>query len=97
MTKQEKRLLRKYAFALTFSPYRRLYLTYLAQRRCYFEKVLNIPMTNTFDNDVDYDYYLSMYNVINKESCNIENLTILYAMTCKVYAERIKKYGVYAL
>lgn len=99
MNKKYKKLLRRFAFLMAISSYRRVVLTYLAFQRCYFDKVLQ--RTWLFDDTklhlTDYDFYMNMFETINKENCNNENLTILYALVCKVYAKRITDYGVYEL
>ena len=97
MTKQEKKDLRRFAFILAVSSYRRVVLTYYALKRAYFEKVLK-RYDNLDENRLcyaDYDYYINMFNAVNKDNISLTNLTILYASVCKCYAMRIKKYGVY--
>lgn len=97
MSNKDKKLLRKYAFLLLTTSYRRLYLTYLGMRKAYFEKVLKRDIDFVFTYDADFDYANSMYKSVSKENANIDNLIIIYALTCKAYAERINKYGVFVL
>ena len=97
MTKKDIKLLRKYAFSLVVTSYRRLYLTYLGQRVAYLRCFLNeyLDLAGIVNNDVDYEYALNQYHSILKLKNDRYHFILIYSTTCKALSERIKKYGVF--
>lgn len=99
MNKKDIKLLRKYAFSLIVTSYRRLMLTFISQRvaylRCFLDKYVNL--TDYITNDIDYEYALNQFHTIMKLKDDKYHFTLIYATTCKALAERIKKYGVFVL
>lgn len=90
MNKQDKKLLRRFIFALYVTPYLKLNLIYHAYQFYYLFNYLGIPckLVDFIPNEVDRDIIAPYITAVEK--CTKQDFITIYVSTCKVLMERTK-------
>lgn len=86
MTKQEKKLVKRFALICCLTPKNNVSLMYFTLKDLFFNKVLHLPYFATYHN------YL-FYNEFDKLS--ITDLTLVYSCVCRCC--KVRKINVYEL